>query len=426
MPIGQEPPLPAPQQPFRQTGPQLAIAQAEKMAIQNNPHISIAHLLALAQGQLPREARASYMPTITSNFTAVDTYDESRITGAGTLNSPRTLNKAAGGLTISQLITDFGRTHNLVLSARSSAQAQLEDQMATEQDIVLTVDQAFYQALTAQADLEVAVLTVQERQATANQVAALAKNKLRSDVDLSFAQVQLSQAQLLLLDAKNEEQDAMAALNTVLGSEKDQSYTLVDETSATPAPPPSDPEPLVQQAFNARPDLAALNYNSTAAKQYVKAERDLWMPTISAMAVAGGTPVRDSLIQTPYYGAAGANVNIPIFNGMLYSADTQEAKFRASAAQQQVRNLRDDIARDVRTAVLNAQNAFQRIGVTEQMLSQSNLALDLSQRRYQLGLSSIVELTQAQLAQTEAQIAESNARYQYATALAALRYQLGQ
>jgi len=418
-------PLPQSAAPAQQNPASLTLPDAERIAIQNNPTISVARLVALAQGQVVRETRSSWMPTVTGNLTAVDAHQNTRIT-AGVLNNPSIYDRAAGGLTVSQLITDFGRTHNLVLSAKSRAQAQLENQRATEQDIRLAVDQAFYQALTAQSVMKVAQQTVNERQATANQVGALAKSKLRSDVDSSFAQVQLSQAQLLLLDARNQVQTAMAALNAVLGYETSAQYTLVDQTPANPEPPPQDAEPLVQQAFSARPDLAAQNFNATAAQQYAKAERDLWMPTISALGAVGGTPVRADQIQSNWYGAAGANLRIPIFNGFLFNAREQEAKLRATAAQQQVRTLRDIIARDVRTAVLNAQNAFQRIGVTQQMLDQANLALQLSQKRYQLGLSSIVELTQAQLGQTEAQIAESNARYAYETALAALHYQLGQ
>jgi outer membrane protein len=91
-----------------------------------------------------------------------------------------------------------------------------------------------------------------------------------------------------------------------------------------------------------------------------------------------------------------------------------------------VRNLRDAIARDVRTAVLNAQTAYQRITVTRQLLDQANLALDLASARYNIGLSGIVEITQAQLDQTQAEIAHTNARYAYQTALAVVRYEIGQ
>lgn len=406
-------------------GPRLTLSEAEQMALHNNPNISIARLLALAQAQVTREVRSAEMPTAIGNLTAVDSHTNSRIT-AGLINNPSIYDRAAGGLTVDQLITDFGRTHNLVLAAKSNARAQLESERATELDITLTVDQAFFQALTAQAVLKVAQETVAQRQATQDQVNQLTISKVKSDLDLSFANVQVSQAKLLLLDAQSNEETAMAALNNVLGSEQNQPYTLVDETNGNPPPAPDNPELLVQSAFTARPDLASLNDRFLAARQFSTAQRDLWMPTVSALAVAGGTPVRADQIQSSWYGAAGANVSIPIFNGFLYSAQGREAKLRAQAAQEDVRNLRDVIARDVRTAVLNAQTAFQRITVTQQMLDQANLALDLAQARYKIGLSSIVELTQGQLQQTQAEIANTTAKYSYQTALAEVRYEIGQ
>jgi outer membrane protein len=411
--------------PATQPPARLTLADAEQMAIRNNPNINVARLLVLAQAQVTREVRSAELPSATADLTAVDAHDNSRIT-AGLLNNPSVYDRAAGGLRVSQLITDFGRTHNLVRSAQSTAKAQLESERATELDITLTVDQAFYQALTAQAVLKVAQETVAQRQATVDEVSALTNAKIRSDLDLSFANVQLSQAKLLVLDAQNSQQAAMAALNNVLGSEQSQQYNLVDETNGNPPPAPEDAEASVRAAFGARPDLAALNDKSLAARQFSTAQRDLWMPTVSTIAAVGGTPVRADQIQSSWYGAAGANISIPVFNGFLYNAEAKEAKLRAQAAQEDVRNLRDAIARDVRTAVLNAQTAYQRITVTQELLGQANFALDLASARYKIGLSGIVEISEAQLNQTQAEIANTNARYAYQTALAVVRYEVGQ
>jgi outer membrane protein len=407
------------------TGSRLTLAEAEKMALDHNPDISIARLLQLAQRQVTREVRSNEMPTATADLTAVGAHEDSRLS-AGALNNPIVYNRAAAGLTVRQLITDFGRTRNLVKNAQSIAKAQLESQRATVEDITLAVNQAFYQALTAQSLLKVAQQTVATRQATAEQIGALTGQKLRSTLDLSLADVQVSQAQLLVLDARNSAQSAMASLNTILGSESDQQYDLVDETPANPGPAPTNAEELVQLAFRSRPDLAALNDRSLAAKQFASAEHDLLRPTVSALAAAGGAPVRADQIQSSWYGAAGANISIPVFNGFEFSARAKEADFRAQAASEQVRNLRDTIARDVRSAVLDAQTAFQRIGVSRQLLDQANTSLDLAQARYKVGLSGIADLTQAQLAQTEAQIDYTNARFAYQTALAAIRYEAGQ
>ncbi|HTX76147.1 MAG TPA: TolC family protein [Terracidiphilus sp.] len=419
-------PLPAPPKVSLPAGPRLTLADAEKMALAHNPNISVARLLQLASVQVVREARSGDLPTATSDLTAVGAHDYSRLTGLGSLNSPRALDKAAAGLTVSQLITDFGRTRNLVRNAKSNEQAQLDSVRASVEDITLAVDQAFYNALTAQKVLLVAEQTVATRQATGQQIGALTNQNLRSTLDLSLADVQVSQAQILVLDAQNAMQTSMAGLNAILGSEDNTQYDLVDETPQNPEPAPANAEDLVQLAFRSRPDLATLNDQYTAAKQFASAEHDLLRPTVSAMAAAGGTPVRDDLIQSSWYGAAGANVSIPVFNGFDYTARAKEADFRARAASEQIRNLRDNIARDVRTAVLNAQIAFQKIGVSKQLLDEANTSLELAQARYKVGLSGIVDLTQAQLAQTQAEIGYANARYAYQDALAMLRYQTGQ
>lgn len=405
--------------------PTLTLTQAEQMALAHNPNVSIAHLLELAARQVTREARAAELPFAEGNLTAVDAHHDSRLT-AGVLNNPIVYNRAAGGLTVSQLLTDFGRTHHLILNAKSNAQAQLESERATTDDIRLAVDQAFYQALTAQAVLKVAQQTVATRQATGEQINALTTQKLRSTLDLSLANVQVSQARLMLLDAQSRIDEAMASLNALLGSEQDRQYELVDDMSVASETPPTDPEALVQLAFQARPDLAAENDRLTAARQFSAAEHDLYRPTISALAAAGGAPVRSDQILSSWYGAAGANVSIPLFNGFAFNARAHEADLHAQAAAEQVRNLREGIARDVRTATLDAQTAFQRIGVSQELLNQANTALELAQARYKVGLSGIADLTQAQLAQTEAQIDFTNARYAYRIALAVVRYQTGQ
>jgi outer membrane protein len=403
----------------------LTLAQAEKIAVRQNPHVQIARLIALAEGQVRREARAANLPTLTGNLTAVDTHEGDRIT-AGALNNPSVYQRAAGGVELSQLMTDFGRTHALVSSADLSARAAASNEIASREDILLAVDEAFYHALASQAILLVAQQTVTTRQETADQIRALTEAKLRSELDLSFANVNLQQAKLLLLNATNDNQESQAALNAVLGEEMPAVYTLVDETPAAPAPAPEDAAPLLQLAFQSRSDLVSLNLQASAAKEFSQAEHDLVRPTISALGVAGDAPVRADQITIPWYGAAGVNVSIPIFNGFLFSARANEAKLRAQAADQSVQQLRQTIARDVTDTLLEAQSGFQRIDVSRQLLEQANSAFDLAQTRYKLGLSSIVELSQAQLAQTQAQIAYASARYAYQQTLAALRFQTGQ
>ncbi len=400
----------------------LSVKDAEAIALKNNPVISVARLTALASQQVVREARSTLWPQANVNLTAVDARNNSRIT-AGSLNNPIIYTRAAGGISVSQLITDFGHTTNLIASARLQAKAEEQNSVATKEDVLLAVDQTFYTALQTHAVLRVAEETVASRQLLSDQVSALTKSKLKSDLDLSFANVNLAQAKLLYLDALNNDKSAMASLSAILGYPTLEKFELVNDTGPLAAAP-ADVDQLIADALAKRPEVLALEFASQSAEKLHQARRDEMLPTISALAAYGDSPVRDDRVYGPY-GAVGVNLQIPVFNGFLYPARSREAELRAQATRQRLADLRNRISRDVRTAWLAASTAFDRVHVSEQLLAQANLALDLAQTRYRLGLSSIVELSQAQLQQTQAKIANAQADSEYRLALSALHYQTG-
>jgi outer membrane protein len=416
------PPAPAP------TGPPLTRQQAEQLALKNNPRISVAGLLALAQRQVVRETRSAELPTLNGEVTGVGAEEASRLS-AGSLNASRLLNHAGAGVEFNQLITDFGRTRNLVASSSLQARASDQQTQATREEIVLAADLAFYRALEAQATLQVAQSTVNARQAVSDQVSALTASRLKSTLDQSFAQVNLSQAQLLNLDAQSQFDAAMAGLNEVLGTTDDTAYSLIDDP-APPAPVAPSAEAVIALALQQRPDLLAVELTHDADLRFARAQHDQLLPTISGLGVVGATPWAPNPNPTTYflqdwYGAAGVNVGIPIFNGFKYHAEATEADLRARASDEQSRVLMDRIVRDVRTAWLTMTTAQQRMRVTAQLVHEANTALDLAGTRYRLGLSSIVELSEAQLQQTQAQIDDANARFEYEADLATLRFQSG-
>jgi len=233
--------------------------------------------------------------------------------------------------------------------------------------------------------------------------------------------VNLAQAKLLLLDAQSNLSAAQNALSAVLGFQTLQNFQLVEDSSLLGAPP-ENIDDLIAAAFTQRPEILGLEYQTESAQRFQKAERDLLFPTIDALGVVGDTPVRNPVISN-WYGAVGVNVEIPVFNGFLFTARSHEAALRAEATKEKLRDTRDAIARDVRNAWLNAKAAYDRLSVSQQLLDQANLALNLSQSRYKLGLGSIVEVSQAQLQQTQAQISSVAAGYDYRLALAELQYQ---
>lgn len=398
--------------------------EAERMALAKNPRTSISHLLALAQHQVYREYRSAELPTLTGSLTTQDANQASRVS-SGSLSASRLFTRAGAGVNFSQLITDFGRTTNLVAYSRLRERAQQANELATREDVLLVTDQLFYSALQTQALLNVARETVNLRKITQGQVNELTQNHLRSTLDLTFANVNLSQAQLLLLDAQNNADAAMAALGEVLGLDQPVHYALVDTSKADPPPPP-DEQALIAIALQQRPDLQSLDLERQAQERYSRAQADQRLPSLTAVGTVGVSPVRPGQYYVSSWdGAVGANLNVPIFNGFLYSSEAKEARLRTQVAAEQSRQLRDRIVRAVQTAWLDANNAFVRITVTAQLLDQANQSLSLAQTRYKLGLSSIVELSQAQLQQTEAQISNTNAQYQYRLTLAVLKFQTG-
>src|SRR6202790_2071043 len=392
-----------------QSGTPLTLQQAEALALRSNPQITIGKLRALQAQQYVRETRSALLPTAYLSLTGVDAESGSRI-AAGGINNPILFTRAAGGAAVSQLVTDFRRTTNLVSSAEFQPKAEDKNAAATRADVVLAADQAFYNALETLELVKVAQQAVEARQTLVDRVQALANAKLRSDLDLSFANVDVSRAKLLLLESQNNYQTALATLSAILGYPEEQAFEVVQQGEEI-TPPSPDVLPLITQALQQRPEVASLQFQVESAHKNSNAEHDLWRPTVSALATAGIAPVRDPQIHN-WYGAVGVNINIPVFNGFLYNARAKVADLQTEAVRQRLMDLRNNVARDVRISWQDANQAFARLTVTRELREQANLALDLAQQRYNLGLSSIVEFSQAELGKTEADIADTNAGYQ--------------
>jgi outer membrane protein len=409
-----------------QTPPTLALQQAETIALKNHPQVFAARYNALASYQDVREVRSAYFPTAYGSITGTDADRDTRI-GAGDINTPRLFSKQGDGITIDQLITDSGRTPNLVASSRFAARAADEDTQATRYDVLLAVNRAYFEVLRAQALLRVAKQTVAQRQVVQDQVSALVQNKLRSDLDLSFANVNLAQARLLQIETQNNLDAAEAQLTRAMGLQNRPAYIL-KEAPLPPAPPTSS-SPVVAAAMANRPELMGLRFEQQSAYKFQRAERDLSFPTVTAVGVAGSIPLIAQLtrpaIIPDHYEAAAINVNIPIFNGHLFAARREAALMRARQADENLRDMQERIARDVRLAYYDAVTGYQRIGVATQLLNQAKLSFALAQGRYNLQLSSIVALSQAQLSETAAQVQAVNAKYDFENENAILQYQMG-
>jgi len=401
----------------------LTLQEAHETALRHHPQISVADLKALAARQVTRQFRSGFFPNLSGNVMSVGTANENtRLAAIGGLNNPSIFDRNAEGLVLSQLITDFGRTANLTGSAKLRAQAEANNAQATREQILLAVDGAFFAAQQAQSVTRVAEETVAERQVFLAQVSALASNKLRSDLDVSFARVNVEDGKLLLSKAQNDLQAAFAQLANLMGLREPKTYRLVEQ----PLPPElsTNVSQFVEQALQSRPDLLSLRNSQEAAFKFARAEKALRYPNLSAIGSAGVIPIGDSELPKNY-AAAGLSLTLPLYAGGLYSARQQEAELRARAADEGLRDLEDNVIRDVRIAWLNAQNAFDRLRITAQLVDNAKQSFDLAEARYSNGISSIVEFNQAQLNLLSAQIAYANTQYEYLLQRSALDFQTG-
>ncbi|MFO1320633.1 MAG: TolC family protein [Burkholderiales bacterium] len=413
--------------------PVLTLREAERIALANRPLLKARRFAAEGAHQARLQLEAARYPQLAGNVTAVTAHRETDIQNgrevaldtriaAGGLNNPTVLRRDAAGLTVSQLLTDFGRTNHLVGAAASLEQAQKAQVEATRAQVMLDVSLAYYSALEAQSVLRVARKTVEARKVLVDRVTALMASKLKAELDVRFAEVNLEEARLLELRARNAVEAAFARLAAALGERSTRPVTLAEPPDG--GDPPVNPELLVQQAMASRPDLAGLRAEREATRRFVDAQGAMRYPTVSAFAAAGVVPVGDDRFPRNY-GAIGVNVNLTLFDGGKISALRDEARARALQASETLTEAENNVTSAVRVAWLNATAAHENIGITAHLRDVSAAALKLAETRYTLGITSVIEVNQAQLSAIDAEIGYGRARYEYLRALATLDFQLG-
>ncbi|QEE28565.1 TolC family protein [Terriglobus albidus] len=408
-----------------QTEPQpaLELVQAETQALANQPRMLAAQLRARAFAERVKQARAGYMPTVNFNATGAQVADANTAVAAGNLVTSALSGRFAYGASLTQLVTDFGRTSELVSAARSTAEAQADVATLTRAQVRLNVRTAYYRVLASESVLRAAEAALGNRKLISRQIDALTQSELRSTLDLNFAKVLESEAELAVVRARSNVAQQRAALATAMGLELMVTAPLAEPLLTVEALPGS-PEELQQQAAGQRADLGAVTAQQRAAQSFAAAEKRLSYPTLNALGAAGQLPYHDHTLHDDY-AAIGFNLSIPVFNGGLFTARRNEAELEAKARAQDVRQLRLQVSEEVRSNWYRADEAYRSLDVASRLVAQSKEALRLAQNRYEAGLGSIVELNQAQLSETSAEITSADATYTYLTRRAELDFAAG-
>jgi len=324
-----------------------------------------------------------------------------------TSQSADTSNNYMGGVMLSQFLVDFGRRHGFVSERQFEAAAAAADQELTELDLIFEVSQRYFAVLQAKRLTVVYEKAVEQRQYHLHEAQVKANAGLRPQLDTYVMEAEVERAQLHLVDARNGDEDAKVALDNALGlSDSAPAYQPVDILTYYPVT--DSLHGLLDTAFRFRPDLAALQDQAKAMGAKIVQYNSDYYPTVNAVggysALGTGTPAANNF-------NAGIVITWPIFNSFLTTDQIAETRFRQHAILRAIEDLRQEVVLQVNTAFLNWQASLQRISRAEKTLAASRAELELAEKRYEAGLTSIIELEDAQRSYTADDAAYADALY---------------
>jgi len=282
--------------------------------------------------------------------------------GAGNPNASSLFTRTAAGFQINQMVWDFGRVRAFAASLDARAEAMKEAATGARAEVLWRVRGTYFRALAAQTQLRVMAANLEARRLTMRQVKALTDSQLRSTLDLSFAELHVAEAEMAQLRAESEVRTAAVELAAAMGETEAREYTLAD---------PGDPagavgagvEEVVREAMEGRAELAALRQQARAATRFADSEKRQGLPMLTATGVAGMFGWRDANLRQRY-GALAMNLNIPLFNGGQFKSRAAEADLRAESVRQELREMEVRVAREVRAAWVEGENARRRMALT--------------------------------------------------------------
>ena len=419
-------------------GSQLTLKEAIQIALKYHPRLQEAADNTSAAQQQIGEARSYLGPQLfgatqylrsTDNGIGNTTYYNAdgafpRISGTNhnlptndTSQNWDTSNNYMGGVTLSQFLVDFGRRHGFVSERQFEAAAAAASQQLTELDLIYEVSQRYFDLLEAKRLIAVYEKALEQRQYHLHESQVKANAGLRPQLDTYVTEAEVERAQLHLVDARNGDEDAKVALDNALGlSDSAPAYELADILTYYPVN--ESLNALLDTAFRSRPDLAALDDQAKAMGAKIVQYRSDYYPTVNAVAgysaMGTGTPAANNF-------NAGIVITWPIFNSFLTTDQIAETRFRQHAILREIEDLRQEVILQVHTAYLNWQASLQRIMRAEKTLAASRAELELAEKRYEAGLTSIIELEDAQRSYTYDDAAYADALYGFSVTKASSR-----
>jgi outer membrane protein TolC len=408
------------------TGEMLTLQRAIDIALKNQPSILAGQSTVRANEATIGQARANYYPQITASGSYNRSYSETTTTV--TSGADRTVSTAtsahrdqySSSLGLSQTIFDFGKTPTQVRINSLNTESSRFDLDSTLNTVVFNVKQAFYNVLQAQRIRDVAGESVKQFQQHLDQAQGFYGVGTKSKIDVTKAEVDLSNARLNLIKAENQIRLSRVTLNAAMGIPDVPDYNLEDNLSYTKYGLPF--EEALSTVYAKRPDLQSLEKRKEAAKESISLARKGYFPVVSGNANYAYSNNDFPLNNSWNY---GVSISIPLFSGFdtRYRVAQAQANYDTISANEQ--SLRLDIYSQVQQGYLTLREAEERIGASELTVRQATENVELATGRYRAGVGSPLEITDALVGLNNAKVAYTQALTDYKNAQASIEKAIG-
>jgi outer membrane protein TolC/ABC-type transporter Mla MlaB component len=308
-------------------------------------------------------------------------------------------------------------------ASRHSANASQSDSLSTREQVILLVVSQYIGTLRSMADVQASQSRVELAQALYDQAADLQKEGVGTGIDTLRANVELQNEKQRLLEAEAARETSLFGLSRLLNLDPRQQIQLGDSLSFFDTPQP-DIEASIEQGLSARPEWKSLQEQMRAAQYQRKAASDARLPSVhfnGEWTQLGNDPT--SVI--PTYTYAGT-VSVPLFTGGRIRAETVRADLDIRKLQQQQADLRNSIALDVKTALINLDSARSQVTVANLGVQLSKEEVDQARDRFKAGVANNIEVIQAQDSLARANDNQIAALYRFNQARADLARSVGQ
>ena len=389
-----------------------------ELALGNNPQINAAFHDILASDARIKQVWANYFPQLSwqTGYTKIKQLQLSDALGQNLTFNYYIL----GQVTLQQMLYDFGVTQNQATIKRLDYEAYKTTLSATINDVIYQTKDAYFNLLYAFESRRVAEDTVKKFEMFYNQAKAFYEIGMNPKVDVTIAEVNLSNAKLQLIQADNAVNLAVAKLNNVMGVPFIDKYSVQERLKYQPVDVSFNQS--VEIARDARPELKLAELKVESANQTMKLVKKSYFPTLSIE----GQYQRGGKSWNSNYGYnIGGYLNFPTINGMLIKNEIKEARYLYDKEIANAKNTQNSIYLEIQNAFLTLEEKKNQMPVAILGVKQAKENYELSYGRYRVGEASPTELKDAQINYQQAQLTYYNALYQYNSSKAALEKAIG-